>query len=459
MNFKHATTHFYRESKVGSIEYLDKCRSEREREEEIKLLEEERLQKIINFCEKYNENFLLPPTSHSFPKIDERDTKESNNNSIAKQNETDDEIKEKSDIASSLYKQPQETNEEVITNGSTNSLNDENDESSSSTLRNTDAKGSSDTLNALYFEKALLQGELDEMKNRPLSVTEDEELCEFQKIEREIKYAEVMKCLTTVEEQILSRSTCSASTSNNNMLEQEEEELYSSLKAPLAEAETSDDSGGETIDGDAIENYNAYEMLMFQTTKKKKSSSLPPNELYSVKSRNNMLHQRSLTLLNSSANQTTHDENGLLTHLQSLGHDLNLYKDFLQVTCCTCSGYLWKLCSKSENRWKKRFWHFDRHYRVLFYYKSIRQFKKVKKPNGGVYFDDIRDVYIDRARTKRKLDMSSKSLTSTIRRHSEGRCVFVVDTSNRQFVLSTFVWEVMRMWVDVIFTGAESYFD
>lgn len=105
------------------------------------------------------------------------------------------------------------------------------------------------------------------------------------------------------------------------------------------------------------------------------------------------------------------------------------------------------------------FFHFDRHYKVFFYYKSLNQFKKVKKPSGGVYFDQIRDVYIDKARTKRPMDGSGHKAGTLIRKKNINRCVFVVETSGRQFILSTFIWEVMRIWVDIVFTGAESYFD
>lgn len=42
---------------------------------------------------------------------------------------------------------------------------------------------------------------------------------------------------------------------------------------------------------------------------------------------------------------------------------------------------------------------------------------------------------------------------------SSSRCVFVVatTTTNRKFILSTFSPELMRIWMDVIFTGANAY--
>lgn len=39
------------------------------------------------------------------------------------------------------------------------------------------------------------------------------------------------------------------------------------------------------------------------------------------------------------------------------------------------------------------------------------------------------------------------------------RCVFVVSTATfgRKFILSTYTPELMRIWMDVIFTGAQAY--
>ena len=72
---------------------------------------------------------------------------------------------------------------------------------------------------------------------------------------------------------------------------------------------------------------------------------------------------------------------------------------------------------------------------------------------GGVFFDKIQDVYVDHTKSKNKIMDDSQSS------QSNGRLVFVVSTNeiNRKFILSTFVPELMRIWMDVIFTGANGY--
>ena len=55
--------------------------------------------------------------------------------------------------------------------------------------------------------------------------------------------------------------------------------------------------------------------------------------------------------------------------------------------------------------------------------------------------------------------VSSSSPAHTNTKHDGTRCVFVVATTtmNRKFILSTFSPELMRIWMDVIFTGANAY--
>lgn len=53
---------------------------------------------------------------------------------------------------------------------------------------------------------------------------------------------------------------------------------------------------------------------------------------------------------------------------------------------------------------------------------------------------DIQEVYVDHTN-------SSKGLG----------CAFVVKTANRTFYLSAATGQAVRVWVDVIFTGAEGY--
>ncbi|KAI1293787.1 Pleckstrin homology-like domain family B member 2 [Halotydeus destructor] len=439
--------------RVGSLEYLDKVRLEREREEEVKRIEEERLREIISFCEKYNEMCRVDGEKKQQVSCSEDEERNGIQLTMA-----DDEFRRA--YNESTNHSPSHNGElSVKTKASSPAISDTttsgtiDDESSSSTLVNHDT-GSSETLNALNVEKALLQNEFDEINRQTMSETEDEELKEFQKIEKEIRLSEISHSLEKVYNQIEERRSRAekAVVTKPPMVPR-----GSQIRAPLASAETSDDSDGESVDEELMREYKCDFTLPMGSTRKK-SSSLPPNEVHSVKIRKATLlqQQRSMTLYVPTKDGPRGQ--GLVAHLGSLNHDLPLYSNYLQVTCCTCSGYLWKLCSKSSNKWKKRFFHFDRHYKVFFYYKTLSQFKKVKKPNGGVYFDEIRDVYIDRARTKHIREKSTSSFSGlTTGNRNQHRCVFVVETAGRQFVLSTFIWEVMRIWIDVIFTAAEPY--
>jgi len=133
-------------------------------------------------------------------------------------------------------------------------------------------------------------------------------------------------------------------------------------------------------------------------------------------------------------------------HIRELGHDLSARPE-VRLTANTCSGSLYKLCQKSDNKWRKRFFVFDRENQLLAYFASKSHFKRNRKPNGGVAFAEIRDVFVDHTR---------------IKAHEERpRFVFSVATLSRTYVLSTFAAEVMRIWVDAVCTGAlaESRFE
>lgn len=57
-----------------------------------------------------------------------------------------------------------------------------------------------------------------------------------------------------------------------------------------------------------------------------------------------------------------------------------------------------------------------------------------------LYVQDIQEVYVDHTNS------------------SKGRgCAFVVKTTQRTFYLSAATGQAVRVWVDVIFTGAEGY--
>ena len=184
--------------------------------------------------------------------------------------------------------------------------------------------------------------------------------------------------------------------------------------------------------------------------------------------------QRPLTIYMPNPNEDL----DLVTHIQTLGHDLGPLESQVKLGPTSCSGYLWKQCSGSTHNWRKRFFHFDRKTKQLSYFGSVKDFKKFKTPKGGVSFEQIENVYVDHSRNVcklvtvgktggglrpgiepwRRFRMRLKGLNHHTLNQSH-RQVFVIKSESRDFVLSTFIPELMRVWIDVIFTGAEAYLD
>ncbi|XP_068238737.1 pleckstrin homology-like domain family B member 1 isoform X2 [Palaemon carinicauda] len=126
----------------------------------------------------------------------------------------------------------------------------------------------------------------------------------------------------------------------------------------------------------------------------------------------------------------------LKQHIESAGHQIELCP-FILVSSTACRGYLNKLGSKFRT-WQKRWFVFDRSKRALMYYSD----KSETKPRGGVYFQAIEEVYVDHLH-------SVKS--------PNPKLTFCVKTYERTYHLMAPSPEAMRIWVDVIFTGAEGY--
>lgn len=147
----------------------------------------------------------------------------------------------------------------------------------------------------------------------------------------------------------------------------------------------------------------------------------------------------------------TNQDLNLLTHLTTLGHDIDSFKQHVQLLPTICLGYLWKECSGSENNWRKRFFAFDRQSKLFYYFKSMKHYHDQKKPRDVVCFEDIKNVFPDHIRNVEKPRYPNFS------RKSKGRNIFIVKTNRKDFVLSTSSPELMRLWIDVIFTGAEAY--
>lgn len=126
----------------------------------------------------------------------------------------------------------------------------------------------------------------------------------------------------------------------------------------------------------------------------------------------------------------------LRQHIESAGHQVVLCPHVL-INTTSCRGFLHKKGSKL-NGWSRRWFVFDRSKHTFSYYAD----KNEKKARGGAYFQAIEEVYVDH----------SKSVKSP-----NPQLTFVVKTHERYYYLMAPSPEAMRIWVDVIFTGAEGY--
>nr|XP_037875782.1 pleckstrin homology-like domain family B member 1 isoform X1 [Bombyx mori] len=126
----------------------------------------------------------------------------------------------------------------------------------------------------------------------------------------------------------------------------------------------------------------------------------------------------------------------LRRHVESAGHQVELCP-YVSVTSSSCRGYLHKLGAKFHT-WSKRWFVFDRETKTFVYYWD----KSEKKPRGGAYFQVIEEVYLDHGNT-------SKS--------PNPQTTFIVKTRQRRYYLMAPSGEAARIWIDVLFTGAQGY--
>ncbi|XP_053206517.1 pleckstrin homology-like domain family B member 2 [Panonychus citri] len=545
---------------VSSTEdQLLRCRLERYEDEEMRQLEEDRLQEIIRLCQSYNESqegkrvrslrvnevdhlleLMKNPTTTT--------TKTINSNSlVSSRMETN--SRNNHSVVGSSYP----TTVSEMTNFTTNQSNKpvniseinesdyyqvENDSGYNTNgvpigvEDNGDSELNGNKLTALSIEKSLIRNEIDDMKLQQFSDAEDEELKEFQRIEKEIKLNELYKCLETIEKEIVtikqyqlqeqqqqqqhSPSLLVSKSDQEFSFEDKHDQSENTLggggegqsssgsgsgskEAPLAsfESDESTSSSDEDISlGDKVKStdfsrlshyhsqqhldkYHTYSTIYSPTSETNSeflgsSSSQAYNNSRDINQRENIYkpnklrgksknngdeidsmkerQQRPLTIYLPS----TLNDLDLVDRIVNLGHDVETFSHLVQLTPTSCSGYLWKLCSGTENQWRKRYFLFNRQNKVFVYFKSFKGFVKGKKAKYGVYFNQIEDAYVDHNRTK--LEKKSKPLGGSLRRRSNStRHVFVIVTSERNFTLSSSIPEVMRIWIDVIFTGAEGY--
>ncbi len=129
----------------------------------------------------------------------------------------------------------------------------------------------------------------------------------------------------------------------------------------------------------------------------------------------------------------------LRQHVENSGHQLDAQVKNIQLTKQTCRGYLLKMGQRFKT-WNKRWFVFDRSKRTLSFFID----RSESKLRGTIYFQSINEVYVDHQRTTKSPD---------------SKTTFIVKTLDRNFYLVAPSPETMRVWVDVIFTGAEGYLD
>ncbi|XP_075330236.1 pleckstrin homology-like domain family B member 1 isoform X2 [Odontesthes bonariensis] len=131
------------------------------------------------------------------------------------------------------------------------------------------------------------------------------------------------------------------------------------------------------------------------------------------------------------------EEFDLRSHVESSGHSVDTCFHVI-LTEKMCKGYLVKMGGKIKS-WKKRWFVFDRLKRTFSYYVD----KHETKLKGVIYFQAIEEVYYDHLRSATK--SPNPSLT------------FCVKTHDRLYYMVAPSAEAMRIWMDVIVTGAEGY--
>uniref|UniRef100_A0A1A7XS08 Pleckstrin homology-like domain family B member 1 n=1 Tax=Iconisemion striatum TaxID=60296 RepID=A0A1A7XS08_9TELE len=131
------------------------------------------------------------------------------------------------------------------------------------------------------------------------------------------------------------------------------------------------------------------------------------------------------------------EEFDLRAHVESCGHSIDTCP-FVILSEKMCKGHLVKMGGKIKS-WKKRWFVFDRLKRNFCYYAD----KHETKLKGLIYFQAIEEVYYDHLRSAAK--SPNPSLT------------FCVKTHDRLYYMVAPSPEAMRIWMDVIVTGAEGY--
>ncbi|KAL6427549.1 hypothetical protein ACFW04_008795 [Cataglyphis niger] len=213
--------------------------------------------------------------------------------------------------------------------------------------------------------------------------------------------------------------------SNNSYTLLQNDNMRDDRRTSMEGERLSDNSGGGS--GGGIIDENGSRPLSQTSSEMDTLSPLQP-----VKHREKAKLQRPLTRYLPIKSESL----DLRHHIETAGHQLPLIYD-VTVDTTSCSGYLSKM-SKKFHHWNKRWFVFDRKRKTLSYYSDNAS----RKARGVIYFQSIEEVYVDHMNTVRS---PQPSLT------------FIVKTSSRLYHLMAPSPEAMRVWVDVVFTGAEGY--
>ncbi|XP_059187407.1 pleckstrin homology-like domain family B member 1 [Centropristis striata] len=141
------------------------------------------------------------------------------------------------------------------------------------------------------------------------------------------------------------------------------------------------------------------------------------------------------------------EEFDLRSHVESSGHSVETCYHVI-LTEKMCKGYLVKMGGKIKS-WKKRWFVFDRLKRTFSYYVD----KHETKLKGVIYFQAIEEVYYDHLRSATKKGFFNLNMTSS----PNPSLTFCVKTHDRLYYMVAPAAEAMRIWMDVIVTGAEGY--
>ncbi|XP_026877042.2 pleckstrin homology-like domain family B member 1 isoform X3 [Electrophorus electricus] len=141
------------------------------------------------------------------------------------------------------------------------------------------------------------------------------------------------------------------------------------------------------------------------------------------------------------------EEFDLRSHVESSGHSVDTCYHVI-LTEKMCKGYLVKMGGKIKS-WKKRWFVFDRLKRTFSYYTD----KHETKLKGVIYFQAIEEVYYDHLRSATKKGFFHLNLSNS----PNPSLTFCVKTHDRLYYMVAPSPEAMRIWMDVIVTGAEGY--